>query len=104
MRLIFDKATESSYDVIVTGVTGISFTEEGMVVVLNLCGKNLSELETWQNTCTDYVSCYDRTYKRSMVLNYTKIHGIFPTSIKIVDNKYINVTFSTDHFENINKT
>ena len=38
MRLIFDKATESSYDVIVIGVTGISFTENGMVVVLELCG------------------------------------------------------------------
>ncbi len=104
MRLIFDKATENSYDVIVTGVTGISFTENGMVVVLELCGKNLSELETWQNACTDYVSLYDMTYKRSVVLNYTKIHGIFPISIKIVDNKYINVTFSTNHFENINKT
>lgn len=104
MRLIFDKATESSYDVIVTGVAGISFTGNGMVVVLELCGKNLSELETWQNACVDYVSLYDMTYKRSMVLNYTKIHGIFPTSIKIVDNEYISATFSTDHFEDINKT
>ena len=104
MRLVFDKATDSSYDIVINGVTNISFTDEGMVIVLRLCGKNLSELETWQSTCSDYVSLYDRSYIRSMVLNYTKIHGIFPISIKIVDNKYISATFSTDHFENINKT
>src|SRR5574343_339483 len=78
MRLVFDKATDSSYDIVINGVTNISFTDEGMVIVSRLCGKNLSELETWQSTCSDYVSLYDRTYIRSMVLNYTKIHGIFP--------------------------
>lgn len=102
MRLTFDTTTDNSYAVVLSGVRSISFTEDGMLIVLDLCGKNLSELETWQNTTVDHVSLYDKSYKRKLVLNYTLIHGIFPISIEVVDNKFINATFSTDFFENIN--